>query len=264
MSRFLFFELWLHIPEFIASRRCHCHAKLHPCLQQWREYCLPLTFMRSLRLLFLAAFLMLGIQAFAPPTIKIARLKYNGGGDWYVGPTSLPNLIAFCNRNLGTNINPQEEVVEAGSPEIFNYPFIFLTGHGNIVFNSLEIDNLRTYLTNGGFLFINDSYGFDPFIRKEMKRVFPELDFVELPYSHPVYAQKFKFKNGLPKIHEHDGKNAQGFGLLWKGKLVCYYAYQSDIGDGWEDPAVHNDPPQKREQALQMGANLVEFAFMRP
>ncbi len=210
--------------------------------------------------------LLLALVAFyafapAPPTLKIARLRYNGGGDWYVSPTSLPNLISFCNRNLGTNIAPVEDIIDAGSKEIFNYPLVHITGHGNIVFSNAEIENLRNYLIAGGFLNINDSYGFDPFIRKEMKRVFPELEFVELPYNHPIYHQKYKFATGLPKIHEHDGKPAQGFGLIYKGRLICYYNYESDLGDGWEDPEIHKDPPAKREQALQMGANIVQYVF---
>jgi hypothetical protein len=197
----------------------------------------------------------------ANPTIKIALLKYSGGGDWYANPTSLPNLIEFCNRNLQTNIAPDYAVVEAGSPEIFNYPFVHVTGHGNVVFSDLEAENLRNYLIGGGFMHISDNYGMDPYIRKAMKKVFPELDWVELPFSHPVYHQKYKFPNGLPKIHEHDGKPAQGFGLLYEGRLICFYDYECDLGDGWEDPEVHKDPEEKRQQALQMGANLIQFAF---
>jgi hypothetical protein len=197
----------------------------------------------------------------ANPTIKIALLKYSGGGDWYANPTSLPNLIEFCNRNLQTNIAPDYAVVEAGSPEIFNYPFVHVTGHGNVVFSDLEAENLRNYLIGGGFMHISDNYGMDPYIRKAMKKVFPELEWVELPFSHPVYHQKYKFPNGLPKIHEHDGKPAQGFGLLYEGRLICFYDYECDLGDGWEDPEVHKDPEEKRQQALQMGANLIQFAF---
>lgn len=208
-------------------------------------------------------FITLIFSAFAPapPTLKIARLRYNGGGDWYVSPTSLPNLISYCNKNLGTNIAPNEDVIDASSKEIFNYPMLHITGHGNVVFSSAEIENLRNYLLGGGFLNINDSYGFDPFIRKEMKRIFPELSFVELPYNHSIYHQKYKFTSGLPKIHEHDGKPAQGFGMIYKGRLICYYNYESDLGDGWEDPEIHKDPPAKREQALQMGANIIQYVF---
>jgi hypothetical protein len=203
----------------------------------------------------------LGAFAPAPPTVKLARLRYNGGGDWYVSPTSLPNLIAFCNKNLGTNIAPQEDVIDASSKEIFNYPLIHITGHGNIVLSPAEVENLRNYMLGGGFLNINDSYGLDPFIRKEMKRVFPELEFVELPYNHPIYHQKYNFSNGVPKIHEHDNKPAQGFGLIYKGRLICFYDYEADIGDGWEDPEIHKDPEAKRQQALQMGANIIQFVF---
>lgn len=195
------------------------------------------------------------------PTIKIALLKYHGGGDWYANPTSLPNLIAFCNKHLQTNIAPDYAVVEAGSPEIFNYPFVHVTGHGNVVFSDAEAENLRHYLLGGGFLHISDNYGMDPFIRKAMKKVFPELDWIELPFSHPIYHQKYKFPNGLPKIHEHDGKPPQGFGLIYEGRLLCFYDYECDLGDGWEDPEVHKDPEEVRLKALQMGANLIQYAF---
>jgi hypothetical protein len=193
--------------------------------------------------------------------IKIAKLKYNGGGDWYANKTALPNLIAFCNKQLQTNIATEEDVVEVGSPELFSYPFVYLTGHGNVVFSDAEAQNLRNYLLAGGFLHIDDNYGLDKFIRLEMKKVFPELDFVELPYNHPIYQQKFKFPNGLPKIHEHDGKPAQGFGLFYKGRLVCFYSYECDLGNGWEDQIIYNDPEEVRQKALQMGANLLMYAF---
>jgi hypothetical protein len=195
------------------------------------------------------------------PGIKIAKLKYNGGGDWYANKTSLPNLIKFCNQHLKTNIAPEEDIVEVGSPEIFSYPFIHMTGHGNVVFSPEEAQNLRNYLTGGGFLHIDDNYGLDKFIRIEMKKVFPELEFVELPYTHPIYHQKFKFPNGLPKIHEHDGKPPKGYGIIYQGKLVCFYTYETDLGNGWEDQSVHNDPEEIRQKALQMGANIVSFAF---
>ena len=194
---------------------------------------------------------------------EIALLKYNGGGDWYANKTSLPNLIKFCNQTIGTNIVPEEDVVEVGSPDILNYPFVHLTGHGNIVFSNAEIENLRTYLLAGGFLHADDNYGMDKFFRREMKKVFPELTFVELPYNHPIYQQKFKFTNGLPKIHEHDGKAAQGFGLIHKGRLVCFYSYESDLGNGWEDADVHNDPETTRQKALQMGANIIQYVFSK-
>jgi hypothetical protein len=214
------------------------------------------------KLLFLiAVFSILGFRP-AGPTWQIARLKYNGGGDWYVSPTSLPNLIEFCNKNLGTNMQPEEATVEVGSTDIFNYPFVHMTGHGNVVFSAQEAENLRNYLTAGGFLNINDSYGMDKFVRTQMKKVFPELDFVELSHSHPIYHQKYDFPTGLPKVHEHDKKPPQGFGLIWQGRLVCFYAYESDIGDGWEDPEVHNNSEETRLKALKMGANIVQYVMM--
>ncbi|HEY3369801.1 MAG TPA: DUF4159 domain-containing protein [Prolixibacteraceae bacterium] len=194
-------------------------------------------------------------------TVKIAVMKYNGGGDWYSNPTSVPNLIAFCNQNLKTTIDPEPGVVEPGSVDIFNYAYVDLTGHGNVVFSDAEVANLRAYLESGGFLQISDNYGLDLFIRREMKKVFPELDFIELPFSHPIYSQKYHFPEGLPKIHEHDGKPAQGFGLIYKGRLVCFYNYECDLGDGWEDRAVHNDPEDVRQKALQMGANIISYVF---
>ena len=201
--------------------------------------------------------------AFTPPTIKMAKVKYNGGGDWYANKTSLPNLIGFCNQNIGTNFAPEEDVVEAGSPDLLNYPFVHLTGHGNIVLSNSDADNLRNYLVAGGFLHADDNYGMDKFFRREMKKVFPELDFIELPHSHPIYHQKFNFNNGLPKVHEHDGKPAQGFGLIYKGRLVCFYSFECDLGNGWEDADVYNDPEDARLKALQMGANIVQYAFSK-
>jgi hypothetical protein len=195
------------------------------------------------------------------PALRIAKLKYGGGGDWYANKTALPNLIRFCNNHLRTNIRQEEDIVEVGSPQIFSYPFVYMTGHGNVHFTPAEAANLRNYLLSGGFLHIDDNYGLDPFVRREMKKVFPELEFVELPFNHPVYRQKFRFENGLPKIHEHDNKVAQGFGIIWQGRLVCFYSYESDLGNGWEDASVHNNPEQLRESALQMGANLISFSL---
>ena len=208
-------------------------------------------------------FITLVLCAFvSPPSYKIALLKYGGGGDWYANlETSLPNLIRYCNQQLATSIDPEQGIVEVGSPEIFNYPFIHMTGHGNVVFSPQEAENLRNYLVAGGFLHIDDNYGMDQFIRPQMKRVFPELDFVELPFSHPVYHQKFSFPNGLPKIHEHDNKPPQGFGLIYNGRLVCFYSVETDLGDGWEDPEVHRDSPDARTKALKMGANLLQYVF---
>lgn len=209
--------------------------------------------------------LLLGINTLSvaqqKTTVKIGLLKYKGGGDWYANPTSLPNLAKFCNQNLGTNLNTKINEVEPSSTEIFNYAYLHITGHGNIIFTPNEANNLRNYLIGGGFLHISDNYGLDPYIRKAMKSVFPELEFVLVPYNHPIYHQKYKFPNGVPKIHEHDGKPAQGFGLFWKGKLVCFYDYETDLGDGWEDAAVHNNPEEVRKKALQMGANIIQYLF---
>lgn len=209
-------------------------------------------------LLFLIA---VSITSATPPAIKIAKLKYNGGGDWYANKTSLPNLIEFCNQQLKTNLASSEDIVEVGSHELFNYPFVHMTGHGNVAFSNQEALNLRNYLIGGGFLHIDDNYGLDKFIRVEMKKVFPELDFVELPFSHPIYHQVYDFDKGLPKVHEHDKKPPQGFGLLWEGRLVCFYTYECDLGNGWEDQEIYDDPEAVRQQALKMGANIVSFAF---
>ncbi|WP_162426414.1 DUF4159 domain-containing protein [Pontibacter pudoricolor] len=216
--------------------------------------------MKQILLLF---FLLLIVTPLAAQrySLKIAKLKYNGGGDWYANKTSLPNLIKFCNQNLNMNIKPDEDVVEVGNPELYSYPFVHMTGHGNVVFSDADAQNLRNYLTSGGFLHIDDNYGLDKYIRKEMKKVFPESDFIELPFDHPIYRQKYTFKNGLPKIHEHDNKPPQGFGIIYKGRLVCFYSYETDLGNGWEDAEVHNDPENKRREALQMGANILTFAL---
>lgn len=195
-------------------------------------------------------------------TLKIALLKYRGGGDWYANPSSLPNLIAFCNKNLQLNIANNNDEVDVSSSDIFNYPFVHITGHGNIIFSDYEALNLRNYLLSGGFLHISDNYGIDKFIRPAMKKVFPELEFVELPFSHPIYHQKFTFNNGLPKIHEHDGKPAQGLGLIYQGRLVCFYDFECDLGDGWEDISVHKDPIEKHQEALKMGANMLQYVFI--
>jgi hypothetical protein len=194
---------------------------------------------------------------------QIALLKYNGGGDWYANlETSLPNLIKFCNDNLKTAINPEQAIADAGSIEIFNYPFIHMTGHGNVIFSNQEAENLRNYMLAGGFLHISDNYGMDSFIRIQLKKIFPELDLIELPFSHPIYHQKYEFPKGLPKIHEHDKKAPQGFGLIYKGKLICFYDFECDLGDGWESPEIHNDSQEARNNALKMGANIISYAFM--
>lgn len=194
-------------------------------------------------------------------SIKLAKLKYNGGGDWYANKTALPNLIKFCNQNLNLNLAPEEDIVEVSSKDIFNYPYLYMTGHGNVVFSAEEASNLRNYLIGGGFLHVDDNYGMDKFVRLELKKVFPELELIELPFNHIVYHQKFDFDKGLPKIHEHDGKPAQGFGLIYEGRLVVYYSFECDLGNGWEDARVHNDPETKRQEALRMGANLIAYCF---
>ena len=196
------------------------------------------------------------------PSYKLGKLKYNGGGDWYANRSALVNLIEFCNKNIGTNFQSEESIVEVGSTDLFNYPFVYMTGHGNVVFSDQEAQNLRKYLIAGGFLHIDDNYGLDKFIRPQLKKVFPELSLVELPPNHPVYQQKFKFPGGIPKIHEHDGKRPQGLGLIYKGRLVCYYSYETDLGNGWEDAGTYaEDTPETREKALKMGANLVQYAL---
>jgi len=201
--------------------------------------------------------------AFANAQSKLALLVYNGGGDWYANEaTSLKNLAQFCNEQLHTNFDLQQAIVEVGSPDIFNYPFIHMTGHGRWALSDEEAKNLRQYLEGGGFLHIDDNYGLDSYVRPALKKVFPELDLVELPFNYPIYHQKFNFPNGLPKIHEHDGGPPKGWGLIYKGRLVCFYSFDTDLGDGWEDFDVHRDTPEKHLAALQMGANLVQYVFM--
>lgn len=193
--------------------------------------------------------------------VKIALLKYGGGGDWYSDPTALPNLIDYCNRNLRTNINPEPSTIDIGSPEIFNFPFVHLTGHGNIVLSESEALNLRTYLESGGFLHVDDNYGLDEYFRREIKKVFPDKELIELPHNHEIFNQKYKFSEGLPKIHEHDNKPPQAFGIFIEDRMVLLYTYESDLGDGWEDESVHNNPPEVRDIALKMGANIIYFVF---
>lgn len=207
------------------------------------------------------AFILLFCSSTFQPSFKIAKLKYQGGGDWYANKTSLPNLIAFCNRNVGINLAPEEGVVEAGSVDLFQYPLVHMTGHGNVVFSNAEVQNLRNYLIGGGFLHIDDNYGMDKFIRPELKKIFPESDLVELPFTHDIYHQKYHFNNGLPKIHEHDGKTPKGYGILYKGRLVVFYSFECDLGNGWEDKQVYNDSDEVRSKALQMGANIVCYAL---
>ena len=192
---------------------------------------------------------------------EIALVKYKGGGDWYANPTSLRNLIAYCNNNINTKIKAKPQEVEVGSLDLFQFPFVHMTGHGNVFFSETEAENLRNYLISGGFLHIDDNYGMQPYIAKELKKVFPDKELVELPSNHEIFNIAFKFPNGLPKIHEHDGKRPQAFGIFYENRLVLLFTYESDLGDGWEDPEVHNDPADVREKALKMGANIVKYAF---
>ena len=192
---------------------------------------------------------------------EIALLKYNGGGDWYSNPTALPNLIKYCNTNINTRLKPKPRTVEPSSTDLLSYPFVHMTGHGNVVFSESDITNLRKYLIAGGFLHIDDNYGMDQYIRKEIKKIFPNNDLIEIPSSHPIFQKPYTFPNGLPKIHEHDGKRPQAFGVVIENKLVLLYTYECDLGDGWEDSEVHNDPIEIREKALKMGANIINYIF---
>ncbi|WP_339709675.1 DUF4159 domain-containing protein [uncultured Kriegella sp.] len=192
---------------------------------------------------------------------ELAILKYKGGGDWYSNPTALPNLIKFCNENIGTELDEKSEVVEVGDITIFQYPFLHMTGHGNVVFSQEEADNLRDYLLSGGFLHIDDNYGMKPYLQKELTKVFPNKELEELGADHPIFSEAYKFPEGLPKIHEHDGERPQALGIFNENRLVLLFTFESDLGDGWEDPAVHNDPPEVREKALKMGANIIAYAF---
>lgn len=201
------------------------------------------------------------LMAFSQNNYQIAVLKYNGGGDWYANPTALPNLIDFCNENIGTKISKDVATVEVGSDDIFNYPFIHMTGHGNVVFSQSEAENLRNYLYAGGFLHIDDNYGMDPYVREEIRKVFPENELIQLPNNHPIFYGKFNFPNGLPKIHEHNANPPQALAIIEDGRILCLYTFESDIGDGWEDQEVHNDSEYIRRQALQMGSNIIEYVF---
>lgn len=192
---------------------------------------------------------------------EVAILKYKGGGDWYSNPTALPNLIKYCNNNINTKIKSKPETVEVGSTDIFQYPFLHMTGHGNVFFNDNDAENLRSYLISGGFLHIDDNYGMQPYITKELKKVFPNNELVEIPANHEIFNIAYKFPQGLPKIHEHDGKRPQALGIFYEDRLVLLFTFESDLGDGWEDAEVHNDPAEVREKALKMGANIVKYAF---
>ena len=203
-------------------------------------------------------FLSISFSTFAQ---EVAVLKYNGGGDWYANPTAIPNLIEFSNKNIKTLISKNPTSVSVGSSDLFNFPIVFMTGHGNVFFTDKEAENLRQYLISGGFLHISDNYGLDKYIRVQLKKVFPKIELKEIPFSHPIFNQTFTFNKGLPKIHEHNKKVPQGFGLFFKGRLVCFYDYESDLSDGWEDSTVHNNPMETRIKALQMGSNIIEYAF---
>lgn len=201
------------------------------------------------------------ISHFASNAQELAILKYKGGGDWYSNPTALPNLIKFCNENIGTKMQEKPQTVDVGSSDIFQFPLIHMTGHGNVFFSDEDAENLRNYLISGGFLHIDDNYGMQPYIAKELKKVFPNQELIELPANHSIFNTAFKFPKGLPKIHEHDGKRPQAFGLFYKNRLVLLFTFESDLGDGWEDPEVHNDSEDIRQKALKMGANIVKYAF---
>ena len=217
--------------------------------------------MKKINIFTIISFFNLFAQPSLSQEIKIARLKYDGGGDWYANKTALINLISFTNENTNTNLFKNEEYVDAGSADLFLYPYVYMTGHGNVSFNPVQSGNLKKYLTSGGFLHIDDNYGLDPFIQLEIKKIFPNKDWVELPFDHEIYHQYYNFDSGLPKIHQHDGKPPQGFGIFHQGKLVVFYTYECDLGNGWEDASVHNDPAELRLQALQMGANIICYAF---
>lgn len=206
-------------------------------------------------------YLVLLLISFASFAQEIALLKYSGGGDWYANPTSLPNLIRFCNSNMNTTINPKPATVEPSNPDLFSYPFIHMTGHGNVVFNESDVANIQKYLKAGGFLHIDDNYGMDQYIRKEIKKIFPNKELIEIPVTHSIFQKPYLFASGLPKIHEHDGKRPQAFGIFIDNRLVLLYTFECDLGDGWEDPEVHNDPVAVREKALKMGANIINYIF---
>lgn len=191
----------------------------------------------------------------------IAVLKYSGGGDWYANPTSLPNLVKFCNQNIKTKLNPKVNSVDVGSAELFLYPFVHMTGHGNVVFSNNDIQNLQNYLNSGGFLHIDDNYGMDEYIRKEIKKLFPNTALVEIPKTHAIFQTPYSFPNGLPKIHEHDNKQPQAYGIFIDNRLAVLYTFECDLGDGWENQEVHNDPINVREKALKMGANILNYVF---
>ncbi|PTM10457.1 MAG: hypothetical protein DA407_03660 [Bacteroidetes bacterium] len=217
--------------------------------------------MSNMKLNFFVSVFTICLLSFNLNAQDVAILKYNGGGDWYSNPTALPNLINYCNTNINTKINSKPETVEAGSIDIFQYPFVHMTGHGNVFFDDDDAENLRNYLISGGFIHIDDNYGMRPYIEKELKKVLPNKELVELPVNHPIFSIAYKFPDGLPKIHEHDGLPPKALGLFHEDRLVLLFTFESDLGDGWEDPEVHNDPEAVREKALKMGANIIKYAF---
>ena len=210
--------------------------------------------------IFMMVFMLFAINTYAQKT-QVAVLKYKGGGDWYSNPTSLPNLVKFCNQMIKTDIDVNVAVVDAGSIDIFNYPFVHMTGHGNVFFDENDVNNIRDYLLAGGFLHIDDNYGMKDYAMSQMQKVFPELQWVELPYSHEIFKKPYHFPEGLPKIHEHDNKPPQAFAMIYEGRLICLLTYECDLGDGWEDQRVHYDSDEARLKALKMGANIIRYAF---
>ena len=212
------------------------------------------------KLFLILSILVLGSQGILAQ--EIAVLKYKGGGDWYGNPTALPNLIAFCNQNIDTSIDQKPGTVEPGSSDIYRFPFIHMTGHGNVFFSEEDAENLRNYLLGGGFLHIDDNYGMNEYIRRELKKLFPDKELEELPAEHPIFSAAYAFPQGLPKIHEHDGLRPQAFGIFEDDRLLCLFTYESDLGDGWENAEVHNDPLEVRQKALQMGANIIKYVFL--
>jgi hypothetical protein len=199
--------------------------------------------------------------SFASFSQELALLKYSGGGDWYANPTSLPNLISYCNTTINTKIKAKPATVEPSNPDLFSYPFVHMTGHGNVVFSEADVNNLKNYMNSGGFLHIDDNYGMDQYIRKEIKKIFPNNELVEIPSNHPIFQKPFVFSNGLPKIHQHDMKRPQAFGIFIADRIVLLYTFECDLGDGWEDQEVHNDPREIREKSLKMGANIMNYVF---
>jgi hypothetical protein len=208
-------------------------------------------------------FIILVLSFFTLKAQEIAVLNYKGGGDWYSNPTALKNLISFCNTNIDTALNPKPATVTPDSPELFNYPYIHLTGHGNVYFSDEDAKNLRNYLLSGGFLHVDDNYGLDPYFRKAIKKVFPDKNLEPLAANHSIFNSAYEFPQGLPKIHVHDGKPPKLFALTHDDRIILVYSFESDLGNGWEDPAVHNDPEDVRQKALKMGANIIKYAFTR-